>query len=216
MYGWHKMFFFVAIIYQTCIIGSCIRPISMKVSHDNCNCDVLQINDQDGVIGNQIFTKQNETYNGKPYYFSSRDNMISWNNHFWSYDTYDSKLMIFESQETFANKLFSFENMCNNVDNVWNERRIKSRCSRDDSNCSATNDFTRKFKEKQVKLHSKDSCKFPFIYNNTAYKTCIKRNDNFLCAATVDEANNPTSWGFCSNSCPLEEDNGGYHLQDKS
>ena len=119
----------------------------------NCDCDVLQIDDSLGVIGVQNFTKQNDTYNDRPIYFSSKYNMISWNNYFWFYDTYDNNLKIFESAEKFTKKIFSFENKCKNWETVrWNGRKIKSRCLRDNSNCSATSDFTRKIEDKQITI----------------------------------------------------------------
>ena len=49
---------------------------------NDCDCDVLEINDPHGSIGNQNFTRQNGTYNEKPYYVSGQWNMIAWNNHF--------------------------------------------------------------------------------------------------------------------------------------
>ena len=64
---------------------------------DNCDCEVLKVESgtrwvnfkPPGLIGNQNFTKQNGTLNGKPYYFSTQKNMISWKSQYWSYDIYD-------------------------------------------------------------------------------------------------------------------------------
>ena len=225
------MFIIVAIIYQTCTIVSGKRHTSKHGSvftseTDNCDCDVLHIDDSRGVIDNQIFTKQNETYNEKPYYFSSKGNMISWNNHFWSYDTYDSKLMIFESLENFPSKLFSFENMCKNTTRKleWKGRSIfvNSQCLRHNSNCLATKELTRNFVNgnhlKEVKLQAKNPCKFPFIYKNVTYDSCTKMDrDKFWCAAIVDDTNHLTSWGYCNDLCPQDnqDDRNRYIIIDR-
>ena len=42
----------------------------------NCDCDVLQINDPDGVIGDQNFTKQNGKLNEKPYYYATMNSLL--------------------------------------------------------------------------------------------------------------------------------------------
>ena len=196
------MFIIVVIIYSSYTV--------LANESNNCDCDVLQINDPYGSIGNQNFTRQNGTYNEKPYYVSGQWNMISWNNHFWSYDTYNSKFKMIESSKIHSPNIFSFEHMCQNVTKkvFWNGSIVKSRCLRDNSNCSATNDFSMKFKDKQVKLHSKDSCKFPFIYKNVTYFSCIKRGkylDKFGCATTVDFTNKVTSWGYCNDLCPVQD-----------
>ena len=95
-----KMFIIVAIIYQTCSI------VSGK--SDDCDCDILQITGPDGSSHN--FTKQDDKINGKPYYFSMRRNMISWDNEKWSYDKYSSKSFV--PNQRIEPKSFSFELMC--------------------------------------------------------------------------------------------------------
>ena len=98
-----KMFIIVVTIYQTCSI------VSSEESGD-CDCDVLQITGPDGSSHN--FTKQDDKINGKPYFFSMRRNMISWDNEKWSYDKYNSSSNSFVSQQKFKPKFFSFELMC--------------------------------------------------------------------------------------------------------
>ena len=78
----------------------------------NCDCDVLQINSPVGLFGNQSFTKQNDTRNGEPIYVSRQRNMISWNNHYWSYDKFNANSKMFESLKNYSTNLFSFEGMC--------------------------------------------------------------------------------------------------------
>ena len=178
----------------------------------NCDCDVLQINDPYGSIGNQNFTRQNGTYNEKPYYVSGQWNMISWNNHFWSYDTYNSKFKMIESSKIHSPNIFSFEHMCKNVTKkvFWNGRIVKSRCLRDNllrnRNCSAIKDLTRINQGIHEKLQPSNPCIFPFIYKNVTYKSCTKKDYNKIwCATTVNATNHQTSFGICNAFCPLED-----------
>ena len=170
-----------------------------------------------GFVGNQIFTKQNGTINGKPVYFSTQQSIISWKGQYWSHDIYDDHLKMFTSIKTYPTNVFSFDKNCTNV--TWNTPWhylsifVKSQCLRENSNCSATKQITWNITDgnqiKQVKLIAKNPCKFPFIYKKIAYNSCIKRkkykNDKFWCAATVDDTNHLTSWGYCSDLCPLED-----------
>ena len=117
MYVWYQMFIFVVVIYRAEATKG--RPGFITIHGnvptneiDNCDCDVLQINSPVGLFGNQSFTKQNDTRNGKPIYVSTQRNMISWNNHYWSYDKYNAHLEIFESLKNYSTNLFSFERMC--------------------------------------------------------------------------------------------------------
>ena len=98
-----KMFIIAATIYQFCSF------VSGEI--DDCDCDVLQITGPDGFCHN--FTKQIDKLNGKPYYFSMRRNMISWDNEKWSYDKYSSKSFV--PQKKFEPKSFSFELKCENT-----------------------------------------------------------------------------------------------------
>ena len=104
-----KMFIIAAIICQTCSIVSGSNPIVFPVDEsDDCDCDVLQITGPDGSSHN--FTKQDDKINGKPYFFSMRRNMISWDNEKWSYDKYSSKSFV--PNQRIEPKSFSFELMC--------------------------------------------------------------------------------------------------------
>ena len=98
------MFIIVVIIYS---------PYTVLANESNtCDCDVLQIEGPVGSFGNQSFTKQNDDHNGKPIYFSTQQDMIYWNEHYWSHDKYNAHLNKFEWTENYARKSFSFENMC--------------------------------------------------------------------------------------------------------
>ena len=128
MFVWYQMFIIVVIIYHTCAIVS--------GTSDNCNCDVLQINGD--LIGNQSFLKQNDNINGKPYYFSSRWNLISWKHTYWSYEKYDSSMETFVTTAIYDPKFFSFENECKNwygekhrKGNSMNSIFVQSQCLRD-------------------------------------------------------------------------------------
>ena len=213
-----QIFSIVTIIYSSfSVLGN---------ESDNCDCEVLKVESgtrwvnfkPPGLIGNQNFTKQNGTLNGKPYYFSTQKNIISWKSPYWSYDIYDDHLKMFTSIKTYPTKVFSFDKNCTNVNwtTIWGYLSIfvKSQCLRENINyCSASKEITKNFTDgtqsKQVKLQAKNPCKFPFMYKNITYNYCIKRNkyknDKFWCAATVDETNNLISWGYCSDLCPLEQ-----------
>ena len=137
--------------------------------------------------------------------------MLSWNNHVWSFDKYDANMMKFKSIEKFAT--LSFKLMCKNGNTVWahnDGREIKIRCLRDNSNCSATRElFTDGINSKR-KMLFKNQCQFPFIHNHVKYDSCVKRKtekhlDKFWCATTVDATNHKKTWGYCSDSCRLEE-----------
>ena len=181
---------------------------------NNCDCDVLQINDPYGVIGNQNFTRQNGTYNEKPYYVSSQWNVISWYRHRWSYYTYNPKFIIIEPNETDITNLFSFEDMCKGVtiDIFWNRRIVKSQCLISQTrNCSANKELTRINEGSRApgiheKLQANNLCKFPFIYKNVTYKSCTKKDyDKFWCATTVNAKNHLTSYSYCDDLCPQED-----------
>ena len=203
------MFIIVAIIYHNCAIVSSQSSIVPRI---NCDCDVLQITTF-GFSSN--FTKQNGLISRKPYYLSMKQTLISWNNQKWSYNKYDSKLKRFMPKIKFNTNFFSFENMCKNVTKELNWKGknidITSQCLRHNSNCLATNEVTWKHstgsKTKEIKLQAKNPCKFPFIYKNVTYSSCRNvKQDKFRCATTVNARNYATSWGYCSESCPLEED----------
>ena len=98
------MFIIVVIIYSSYTV--------LANGSNTCDCDVLQIEGPVGSFGNQNFTKQNDNHNGKPIYFSTKWNMIYWNEHDWSYEKYNGLLNKFEWTESYARKSFSFENMC--------------------------------------------------------------------------------------------------------
>ena len=97
-----QMFIIAAILYLS---GSVLANRNY-----NCDCDVLQIT-KDGVSLN--FTKQNGTFNEKPYYFSTSRHIIYWKNRHWNYDKYDYKKEKFKSQTKMDKIFFSFEKMCN-------------------------------------------------------------------------------------------------------
>ena len=85
---------------------------TLRFPGETCDCDVLQVEDPDGFIGYQNFSKQTQTRNGKSIYFSTQQNMIYWNENHWSYDKYNTHLNKFEWRESYSSKSFSFENMC--------------------------------------------------------------------------------------------------------
>ena len=188
-----------------------------EIESNDCDCDVLEINDPHGSIGNQNFTRQNGTYNEEPYYVSGQWNMISWNNHHWSYDTsntYNSNFKIIESNKIHSTNFYSFEHMCKNVTRkvFGNERErfVKSRCLRDNllrsRNCSAINELIRINQGIHEKLQPSVPCKFPFIYRNVTYNSCTKKDYNKIwCATTVNATNHETSFGICNALCPRED-----------
>ena len=89
--------------------------------NNNCDCDILQIESgvpwipgykSHGLIGNQNFTKQNGTINGKPHYFSTQPSIISWNGQYWSYEIYDDHLKMFTAIKTYPTQVLNFEKDC--------------------------------------------------------------------------------------------------------
>jgi hypothetical protein len=108
--------------------------------------------------------------------------------------------------------------MCQTVNRViklnGHSTVINSQCLKDNSNCLATKEQekTRNVtNENQVRkqVTLQNPCQFPFKLRNVTYNTCIKRGkthpDKFWCATTVNGTNH--KWGYCSDSCPKEEDN---------
>ena len=193
-----------------------------------CDCDVLEIKDEDSLIGYQNFTKQNGVINGKPYYFSTQRYLIVWYNGNWNYNKYDAQSNKLERKTTITTtKLFSFENMCKNVTQKieYGGRFIfvTSQClMRDTSKCSATTKFTWNFEDGSLrKLKAKNPCQFSFIRGNVTYKSCIKRKaknpGTYWCAATVNETNHLTSWGYCNDLCPQDnqDDRNRYIIIDR-
>ena len=104
MYLTNQLFIIVVIIYSSYTV--------LANESNTCDCDVLQIEGPVGSFGNQSFTKQNANHNGKPIYFSAKQHVIYWNKFYWSYDKYNTYLNKFEWRENYAEKSFSFENMC--------------------------------------------------------------------------------------------------------
>ena len=205
MYVWHKMFIIVAIIYHSCAI---VSGESNNVSRVNCDCDVLQITTPDGSSSN--FTKQNGLISMKPYYLSMKRSLISWRKRKWSYDKFDPRWGKFMTIQKLNENFFSFEKTCNKITKGMNWEGkiidITSQCLRHNSNCLATRALTWNHFTEKVKLQAKNPCKFPFTYKNVTYNSCIKKNrDNFWCAATIDATNQKTSWGYCTDSCPMED-----------
>ena len=129
MYGICQMFIIVAITYSSYTV--------LADESDNCDCNVLQIYDKFGVIGIQNFTKQNNTHNGNPIYFSTLQNMITSNDDHWTYYQYNAAEKMFYRKRTYSKQDFeSFKNKCKN----FGLRYISeiSQCLRDNSNCSGT------------------------------------------------------------------------------
>ena len=152
MHFWYQIFLSVAIIFHTCTIVNSTPPIDLGLGNESahCDCDVLQVDDPDGSIGHQNFTKQDETRNGKPIYFSTQQNMIYWDNQYWSYDKYDADLITFKTGiDKYGLTLFSNENGCKNTSRTKIQNGIissvKSQCLRENGNCSATRELTRHF-----------------------------------------------------------------------
>ena len=186
---------------------------------NSCDCDDLQIQDPDGDIGNQNFTKQNDTHNTKPYYFSIQRNMLSWKvpEKKWSYEVYNSTTKKFESRRNYGTATFSFENGCekrssNLFDKNNNPATLISQCLKDNSNCLATKEFTKNFLvgnksfSSQVLLHAKNPCKFPFSYKEVTYHSCTKKDhEKFWCGTEGYDKDHQSSWGFCSTLCPMEK-----------
>lgn len=211
-----QLFIIVAFIYFSYGVSA---NDFVRFPNDNCACDVLQVIGPDSLFGKQNFTKQNGTLNGKPYYFSTQRNMISWNNEGenWSYDKYNKAIKELEFIQKFDKGVFTFDQHCkNNTWKVtWNQKKtdIHSQCLTDTSMCSATKKLTRIIDSNEVKLQSKNPCQFPFIYDNVEYNSCTKDNrDSFWCATTVDANNKKTSWGYCNDLCPLEEAGKSWHI----
>ena len=119
----------------------------------NCSCDVLEV-ESDWLDGIQKFTKQIGTLNGKPYYFSTKWNLISWKNgapNYWSLDKYNSFSNVFESTATFTTlKMFSFDNMCENkkwtLTDEGGNKVTRSQCLEDTSDCPNTKKLTTSLK----------------------------------------------------------------------
>ena len=103
MYGICQMFIIVAITYSSYTV--------LADESDNCDCNVLQIYDKFGVIGIQNFTKQNNTHNGNPIYFSTLQNMITSNDDHWTYYQYNAAEKMFYRKRTYSKQDFeSFKN----------------------------------------------------------------------------------------------------------
>ena len=186
MHFWYQIFLSVAIIFHTCTIVNSTPPIVLVLGNDsaNCDCDVLQVFDPDGSIGYQNFTKQNQTRNGKPIYFSTQQTMIYWDNQYWSYDEYDADSETFiTGRDQYSSKFFSNENGCKNTTTSKIQKGIityvNSQCLRENRNCSATRELTRHFAygfsvDQKVQMQAKTPCKFPFIYKNVTYNSYIQ------------------------------------------
>merc|ERR1711971_349435 len=137
--------------------------------------------------------------------------MISWNNKSWSYHKYNTSTKEFNSLKRYQAEAFKFYNKCEN--NIWTidrskDLKIKTYCLRHSTICSATKELTANFIDgKEVQLHAKNPCQFPFIYKNVTYNSCTKKDhDKFWCATTVDATNHKTSWGYCSDPCSMVDE----------
>ena len=200
------------------IIYSCYNILAIEST--KCDCDVLQVNDPNGVIGYQNFTKQNRTLNGKPFYLSMKQHMIYWNNdNHWCYDFY------LHQQEfcilgIYDKDIFSLESICKNsnwtglpqgpfLNGSLTTKCLKSSL-RNNNICSATKEFlmnvTIDDDIKEVEVKTKDPCIFPFKYNNKSYTSCIsKDHKRHWCATSIDSRNHYQEiWGYCNDLCPKE------------
>ena len=92
-----QMFIIMAIIYSSHTV--------LANESDTCECHVLQIRDPDGSIGVQNFTKQNDTMFGYPYYFSTKQNMISSDNKYWYYGQYNDTEKKFGPRKKYLKKI---------------------------------------------------------------------------------------------------------------
>ena len=198
MYFMCQMFIIMAIIYSSHTV--------LANESDTCECHVLQIRDPYALIGIQNFTKQNDTMFGNPYYFSTKQNRIASNNEYWVYHQYNATEKKFELIKKYSKEdFFSIENKCKN-ETKKSGKYISaiSRCLRDNSDCSGTIEVFYDFID--VNLQAKNPCQFPFIYKNVKYESCtnITRN-KYWCATTVNATNHLTSWGYCNESCPMED-----------
>ena len=109
------------------------------LENEICECDVLHI-ESDGPIGNQNFTKQNDTRNGKPHYFSIQQNMIYWTNSYWSYEEYDAYSKRFRFGQIYPSRFLSNGNGCKNTTQFFHflGTVVKIKCLKYNSQCSAT------------------------------------------------------------------------------
>ena len=178
------------------IIYSCYNILAIE--SNTWDCDVLQVNDPNGTIGYQNFTKQSGTLYEKPFYVSMKQHVIYWNNvshwcyafHF--YQPGACHLGIYDKD------IFSLESICKNSNRTGQALTISSlttRCLRsnlrDNNICSATKNFpmnvTIDDNINEVEVIAKDPCIFPFKYNNKYYTTCInKDHERSWCATRVN------------------------------
>ena len=148
MYLRCQFFTIVAIIYSSYSV--------LANNIDDCPCDVLEV-ESDWLAGTQKFTKQIGTLNGKPYYFSTKWNVISWKTGtppYWSIDKYNIQSKVFESIQNFTyQNFFSFDKFCSPT--IWKllNRKIgknsviKSKCLSDSSSCAASKELIANFKD---------------------------------------------------------------------
>ena len=94
------MFIVMAIIYSS-------YPVLANGS-DGCDCNVLQLNGPKDMIGQHNFTKQSDSLNEKPYLFSTKQNLISWNiqKQHWCYYKYNDDSNLFESKVSYPGKRY--------------------------------------------------------------------------------------------------------------
>ena len=193
MYGMCQIFVILAITYSSYTV--------LADESDNCDCNVLQIYDKfnSSGIGIQNFTKQNDTHNGNPIYFSTQRNMLTSNDKFWTYYQYNAIEKMFEKKQTYSREnFFSFEEKCKNI--TLRYLSAISLCLRDNSNCSGTREAY--WNTQNIDLQAKNACKFPFIHKNVTYNTCTNQTHNkSWCATSVDDKYHMKSWGFCIVSC---------------
>ena len=190
-------------------------------NEDQCDCNVLQVNESDDLMGNQNFTKQNGTWNGKPFYFSMQQGRISWNIYYWSYDIYHENLKRFVPGHHYNEEIFSLKTVCKGgrigkIQRVQREKTflIKTQCLRDNNNCSAEKELAVTFLDEvhnrttEHKLKATQPCTFPFVYKNVKYYSCTNIDfKTFWCATTVNASNHyqQGNWGYCNHLCTTED-----------
>ena len=83
----------------------------LAIESNTCDCDVLEVNEPNGTIGHQNFTKQSGTLHEKPFYVSMKQHVIYWNVDQWCY-----AFQFFPQGVCYlyGKDIFSLESVCKN------------------------------------------------------------------------------------------------------
>ena len=193
------------------LILICLQYFTFAIESENCDCDTLQIHYSGDPKNYYNLTKQSKIINGKPFYYLLDAYILWWNNSSSSWRGCQSSKILPDIQVDRDLSCLSVSND-QNWTLLWKGDKgvIDSKCFRRNDECSAVREESGKRQDFIWEATYRAPCIFPFYYNKKTYYSCTKEDYDLLWCATATNAStlNLTQWGYCDESCLIQDTKG--------